>query len=285
MKRASARRRSSLAGNPPLSTRVETVARLLPSTGEQVSSSWLVGRLWEKFRVPRRTALRWLRESLAYKPPEHHYPLVSAVRSGREVLYGLNLTGFMNPEQAKWFLGGATSGYLDAAPKLVAEYADSVESMGLFWEQASSSLVLSMNRLLAAAQSVTFAQVHQRARPSVAVARAQADVLTETFLRPWVQDLVATLHRFLEIEAERNRTTPRLPDGRLGAPSAMDGYNRGWAWADGPGGAAHKVWIESRGRGPWKSYLERVVREQEELSRRINEPARGGTEAGNAPPA
>jgi hypothetical protein len=285
MKRATARRRSSLAGNPPLSARVETVARLLPSTGEQVSSTWLVGKLWERFRVPRRTALRWLRESLVYKPPEHHYPLVSAVRSGREVLYGLNLTGFMNPEQAKWFLGGATSGYLDSAPKLVQEYADSVESMALFWEQASSSLVLSMNRLLAAAQSVTFAQVHQRARPSVAVARAQADVLTETFLRPWVQDLVATLHRFLEIEGERNRTTPRLPNGRLGAPSAMEGYNRGWAWADGPEGAAHKIWIESRDQGPWKSYIERVVLEQNEASRRLTQQAEEREQAGKAPSA
>lgn len=271
MKGAKRPPRTSLAGNPPISYRIEAVTSLLPSTGEQVSSGWLVRRLNEKSRIPRRTALRWLRESTGYIPPGHHYPFVTTARSGRSVLYGLNLTGFMNPEQARWFLRGATIGFLDDAPKLADEYAGSVESMRLFWEQASSALVLSMIQVLAAAQSVTFAQVHHRARPSVEVARAQADVLTETFLRPWVQDLVATLHRFLEIEGEMNRKVPRRPDGRLGAPSAMAGFNGGWDWANGPEGAAHHMWIFSRSKGPWRNHLDGLVRNQEAEFRKLTE--------------
>lgn len=276
MKGAKRAPRTSLAGNPPLSYRVEAVAMLLPSTGEQVASSWLVRRLNEKSRIPRRTALRWLRESTRYIPPGHHYPFVTTVKSGRSVLYGLNLTGLMNPEQARWFLRGATIGFLDQAPKLADEYADSAESMRLFWEQASSALVLSMIQLLASAQSVTFAQVHARARPSVEVARAQADVLTETFVRPWIQDLVAALHRFLEVEGERNRRTPRLANGRLAAPSAMQGFNLGWKWANGSKGAAHRVWVarmKGPEAGPWGNFLERVQREDQERMLRLHAEA------------
>lgn len=274
MKGAKRRRRSSLAGNPPRPTRVETIARLLPSTGEQVTSTWLVRRLGERLRLPRRTALRWLRESLDYRPSGHGYPIVSAVRSGRSVFYGLNLTGFMNAQEARWFLRGATIGFLDEAPKLVEEYSESVDSMKLFWEQASSALVLSMNHILAAAQSVSFGQVHTRARPSVAVARAQADVLTETFVRPWIQDLVAALHRFLEIERAKNDTTPRLPSGRLGAPSAMDGFQRGWSWANGSEGVAQQTWVarmKGPEAGPWGQFLARAQQEQEDRFKQLAE--------------
>lgn len=123
---------------------------------------------------------------------------------------------------------------------------------------------------------MTFAQVHDRVHPSVEVAEVQAAVLTDVFVKPWVQDLVATLHRFLEAERERRQTTLPLPNGGPRAPSAMDAYRRGWDWAIGPDGAASKLWVthmKGPEAGPWGEFLERVRREQEKEMRRVLERA------------
>ena len=236
--------------------------RLLPTNGDQVTSAWLVRRLHSKLGLPKRTAIRWLKEAESYRPAGP-YPLVSSFRSGRQRLYGLNMTGLMGPVEAEWFLRGAPIGFLREAPKLTADYEQSSENMTLFWEQSSSALVLSIQRVIGAAQGVTFAQVHNRAVPSVQVARAQADVFIDVFIRPWVSDLVAALHLFLENERLKNEMAPRLPDsgppgkpGQLSAPMAMDAFREGWDWASGPQGAAHKTWIALMTAGPWGELLE-----------------------------
>ena len=151
--------------------------------------------------------------------------------------------------------------------------------MTLFWEQASTSLALSLERVITAAQSITFAQEPQRPMPSVKVARRQADVLTEVFVKPWVSNLISALHLFLENERRKNAVLPRLPNsgppgrpGRLAAPSSMEAFRKGWEWANGPNGAAHRLWVsrmKGKESGPWGEFLERVQREQEEEFKRL----------------
>lgn len=274
-------------GRPPAYARIEAVLRLLPTDGTQIASSRLVRRLYETLGLPRRTAIRWLKEAEEYIPEGHHYPMLEAVRSGRQRLYGFNLTGFMDKDEVEWFLRGAPIGFLREAPGLVEQYAESGETMTLFWEQASSALTLSMERLIGAAQSVTFAQVHDRAAPSADVARVQADVLTDVFVRPWVRELVAAQHRFLEIERATNRKSGGLPDGRLAAPSPMDALREGWSWANGPDGAAHKTWVPRMSgakAGPWGAFLERVQTEQAVEMKRLSDRARS-EQAGDGSPS
>lgn len=266
MKRAKPLVKTNLAGRPPKIARIESVVRLLPQDGEQVTSRWLVRRLYEKLGLPKRTALRWMKEAEGFTLPDLNHPLVVSIRSGRQRLYGFNMTGFMDPARAEDFLRGAPFNFLREAPNLVEEYKGSLESMTLFWEQASSSLVHSMEHLIAAAQSVSFAQVHERAMPSAAVARAQADVLVEVFLKPWTRDLVATLHRFLEVERSHNRSLTNQGGDRALAPSAMEAYKNGWDWAVGLHGAATVLWVarmKGKRAGPWGAFLERVQREEE----------------------
>lgn len=274
MKRAKSSRSTNIAGRPPKFARIESVVRLLPQNGEQVGSRSLVSRLSVGLGLPRRTALRWMKEADRYIPPGFRYPIVVSVRVGRERLYGLNMTGFMDAKRAEGFLHGAPFDFLREAATLVEEYKVSLPYMTLFWEQASSSLVHGIERLIAAAQSVSFGQVHERAMPSAKVAMAQADVLVEVFLKPWMRDLVATLHRFLETERAYNRSLPRPREGRALAPSPMEAYKNGWDWAVGLNGAATTLWIsrmKGEKAGPWGKFQERLQREQAERLKTIAE--------------
>jgi hypothetical protein len=265
--------------------RLEAVRRALPKDEREIGGTELIERL-QLEAGSRATAIRWLKEAQRRR-------VVRCRVAGRRRWYSIAFQGFMEAGQAEWFLRGAPIGFLRDGPKLSAEYKDSLESMTLFWEQASSALALSLERVITAAQSISFAQIEGHPMPSVDVARQQADVLTEVFVKPWVSDLVASLHLFLENERRKNLVLPRLPNsgppgrpGRLAAPSSMEALRRGWEWASGPDGAGHKLWVSRmRGKeaGPWGAYLERMQREQETEMRRIAEQAAGAPEPAPTP--
>lgn len=166
----------------------------------------------------------------------------------------------MTGPEAEGFLHGAPITFLKHAPKLVAEYQDSLDTMTLYWKQSSSAFAISMWSLVSAAQSISFSQDEGEPMPSVDVARRQAEVLVDALVKPWVVEMISSLHSFLRIERTKNRVTPRRTDGRLGAPSAMEAYKNGWDWLR---RAASKEWQPIMKAGPWGGFLNRVVAEQE----------------------
>jgi hypothetical protein len=280
-------RRPWIPGQPAGTSRLEAVRRALPKDEQEIGGTELIGRLQTE-AGSRASAIRWLKEAQRRR-------VVRCRVDGRRRWYSIAFLGFMEAGQAEEFLRGAPIGFLREGPKLSGEYKDSLEGMTLFWQQASSALALSLERVITAAQSISFAQIEGRPMPSENVARQQADVLTEVFVKPWVQDLVATLHRFLENERRRNDRMPRLPNtgppgrpGRLAAPSSMDALRKGWEWASGPQGAAHLTWVQrmkGNEAGPWGAYLERVQLEQEAQMRRIAEESAAVPEPAPVPAA
>jgi hypothetical protein len=50
----------------------------------------------------------------------------------------------------------------------------------------------------------------------------------------------------------------------------MESFRKGWEWASGPEGAAHKLWIsrmKGPEAGPWGQFLERNQREEQERTK------------------
>lgn len=261
-------RRPRIDGRPAIEGHIDAVRRALPKDDTELGGTALIRKLQAE-AGSRATAIRWLNEAQRRR-------VVRCRRDGRRRWYSIAFSGFMDAGQAEWFLRGAPIGFLRKGPKLALEYSGSEAAMTLFWEQASSALVLSLERVISAAQSISFAHDGARPMPSVEIARQQADVLTDVFVKPWIRDLVAALHQFLEIERAKNAYMPRRPDRRLGAPSAMEGVQSGWSWASGPDGAAHKQWVarmKGPDAGPWGAFLERVQREEEDRAKRLHAEA------------
>jgi hypothetical protein len=278
-------RRPRIPGQPAGTSRLEAVRRALPKDEQEIGGTELIGKL-QKEAGSRASAIRWLKEAQRRR-------VVRCRVDGRRRWYSIAFLGFMEAGQAEEFLRGAPIGFLRGGPKISGEYKDSLEGMTLFWQQASSALVLSLERVITAAQSISFAQIEGRPMPSVNVARQQADVLTEVFVKPWVSDLVASLHLFLENERRKNVRMPRLANtgppgrpGRLAAPSSMEALRKGWEWASGPQGAAHLTWVhrmKGEESGPWGAFLERMQSEQEAEMKRIVEQAAGAPEPSRPP--
>lgn len=243
----------SFLEEPEKRERVESVLRCLPQGGGEIGSADLIGRVRETVGASRASAIRWLKEA------EKEVPL--KVRTdGRRKFYSFRVSGFMEEGEARWHVRASYVGFLDHAPDLWSEYAGSEARMALFWSQASSALVLGTEHLLQMAQSVIFGQTDPRVKPSADIARRQADVFVEVFLRRWVAELVAAYHHFLEVEQKMNETTPRKPNGMLGAPSARAGFEAGWKSLE---RRASKQWIASRAKGPWAEWLRAQVAAEE----------------------
>lgn len=256
------RSRSSEAHRLQAHGRVESVLRLLPTDGTEVTASYLVRRLGRPpYSLPRRTALRRLKEAVDWRPAGP-FPILQTRRSGRNRLYSFAMTGFMNSALAGTLVHSSSTGFLREARSLAPRYGESEDSMRLFWEQASSALVLSIDQVIEAAQSVLFGQIHPRAMPSESVARRQAKVLVDTFIEKWTTDLIATFHYFLQLEQHRNWPEREVKPKR-GAPSAKAAYRDGWRPIR---ELAAKTWVDSRVKGGWAEFLlEAEARELEHL--------------------
>jgi hypothetical protein len=252
-------------GRPPLYARVEAVLKLIPADGSEITTTRIVNGLARPpLRLPRRTALRWLKEASEYRPAGP-YRILQSRSAGRNRYYSYAMTGFMTEEAAKAFLLGEGIHFLRKARELAPAYSDSEESMTLFWRQASGALVRSFFDVLEAAQSISLAQIHTRAMPSETIARQQADVLVEAFVRRWTADLVASFHLFLEIERERN-WPGRLGKPSRGAPSAVAGYRAGWAPVV---TEAFEQWRSHRNEGGWGRWIQEQRDAQERELKRI----------------
>lgn len=261
--------RPQIPGPAAATLRAEAVRRALPKDGSEISGTQLVANL-RREAGSKATAIRWLNQAKRRR-------VVTCRVDGRRRWYSISFSGFMNAGQAEWFLRGGPISFLRESASLAPEYSGSLAGMTLFWEQASATLVLSLARVIAAAQSISTAHDGKRPGPTVAVARQQADVLTEVFVKPWVQDLIAALHQFLEVERRKNAGKIRL-----GAPSALEGFRNGWEWADGPEGMAHKLWISRMNgpeSGPWGAFLDRARRAEEERMRLLSQEAAAAGEA------
>jgi hypothetical protein len=233
--------------------RVEAVLRCLPQGGGEVGSTELITKLKQAEGASRASAIRWLKEA------ETGVPLKVRIE-GRRKYYSFRISGFMEEGEARWQVRSSYVGFLDQAPELWQEYAGSTEGLRLFWQQASSALLLGIEHLLESAQSVSFGNVDPRVNPSADIARRQADVFVEVFLRKWIAELVAAYHHFLEVEREMNKSVPRKADGTLGAPSARVGFMAGWRTLR---SQADKQWIASRSKGPWAAWLKAKIAAEE----------------------
>lgn len=272
-------RRPKIPTHPAGANWIEAVRRALPKDETEIGGTELIARV-QKEAGSRASAIRWLKEAQRRR-------VVRCRVDGRRRWYSIAFLGFMEAGQAEWFLRGAPIEFLREGPKLSDEYKDSLERMTLFWQQASACLALSLERVITSAQSISFAQEAGRPMPSVNVARRQAEVLTEVFVKPWVSDLVAALHLFLENERSKNAVLPRLPNsgppgrpGRLAAPSSMEACRRGWEWASGPNGAAHLLWrsrMMGEDAGPWGAYLTRLQEQESERLKQFAAEAPGGS--------
>jgi hypothetical protein len=261
-------RKRQMRGRPPIGARVEAVLRLIPSDGSEITAGDIVRKLAQSsLNLPRRTALRWLKEAGDYKPAGP-YRLLQTRKSGRNRFYSFAMTGFLDAKLATAFVRGERVTFLAQAASLAPAYATSAETMTLFWKQASAAFVRSFWEVLEVAQSLTFGQVHTRVMPTEAIARRQAQVLVEVFVRNWTTDLIAALHRFLEIERERNwpgRDGKRSHD----APSAIEAYREGW---NDLLTAAFEQWRTRRDEGEWGRWVQSQREAQgRELGRSSNE--------------
>jgi hypothetical protein len=255
-----------LQGRPPTflegrekAERVEAVLKCLPSGGGEIGSLELITKIREAQDASRASAIRWLKEA------EEEVPLKVRV-AGRRKFYSFRVSGFMEEGEALWQVRASYVGFLDTAPSLWNEYAGSAQGLRLFWQQASSALVLGIEHLLQSSQGVSFGQVDPRVRPTADIARRQADVFVEVFLRKWIVELVAANHHFLEVEREMNQTVPRLPNGSLGAPPATTGFRVGWKTIHDRAG---KQWITSRTKGPWARWLKAQIEAEEARTKAI----------------
>lgn len=233
-------------------TRMQIVLGQLPGPEEEIGATELIDRLTSR-GASRATAIRRINEAVRSRFLEKR-------EEGRRRFYRFAWRGFMTGPEAEGFLHGAPVTFLKHAPKLVADYQDSLSAMTLYWKQSSSAFAMSMWSLISAAQSISFSQDEGEPMPSVDVARRQAEVLVDAMVKPWVVGMISSLHSFLRNERAKNRVTPRQSDGRLTAPSAMAAYKGGWDWLR---KAASEEWQPIMKAGPWGEFIARVVAEQE----------------------